>query len=94
MLRAFGVRAAPRDTPARVAGAAVVSSVNRGPADLTLAGGRVLFTAGFPALSAAHALTIGVHGIGDAVTVSVTTSPSVVPEAGRFIGLLWAELPS
>lgn len=94
VLRAFGVRAAPRDTPARVAGAAVVSSVNRGPADLTLAGGRVLFTAGFPALSAAHALTIGVHGIGDAVTVSVTTSPSVVPEAGRFIGLLWAELPS
>ncbi|AUH68359.1 hypothetical protein ACE11G_04960 [Gordonia sp. PS3] len=57
--------------PERVAGATVVSSVNRGDGDLRLAGGRVLFTAGFPALSAVHGLTHGVHGIGATVTVSI-----------------------
>lgn len=93
VLRALAVRlAAGGGAPGAVAGAALVSSVNRGPADLTLAGGRVLFTAGFPALSAAHATTIGVHGIGDTVTVSVTWSPSAVPDADRFVALLRAGL--
>ena len=55
--------------------------MNRGAADLFLAGGRVRLTAGFPALSAVHALTHGVHGIGDAVTVSVRTDPDVVDVA-------------
>ena len=47
----------------------------------SLAGGRVRLTAGFPALSAVHALTHGVHGIGDAVTVSVLADPDVVDVA-------------
>ncbi|HNP56976.1 MAG TPA: wax ester/triacylglycerol synthase family O-acyltransferase [Gordonia sp. (in: high G+C Gram-positive bacteria)] len=64
-----------------VTGHSVVSSVNRGAADLFLAGGRVRLTAGFPALSAVHALTHGVHGIGDAVTVSVLADPDVVDVA-------------
>ena len=72
VLDALAVRlAAQAPLPDRVAGTTVVSSVNRGAADLTLLGGRVLFTAGFPALSSVHGLTHGVHGIGDRVTVSI-----------------------
>ncbi len=70
-----------------VTGHTVVSSVNRGAADLALAGGRVRLTAGFPALSAVHALTHGVHGIGDAVTVSVLADPDVV-DVGAYLSVL------
>lgn len=58
-----------------VAGHTVVSSVNRGPADLGFGGSRVLFTAGYPALSPMMSLTHGVHGIGEAVAVSVHADP-------------------
>lgn len=64
--------------PDTVTGVTVVSTVNRGPADLALAGGRVRFTTGFPALSPCQGLTHGVHGIGSAVAISVTTSPEIV----------------
>ncbi|MFT4202249.1 MAG: DUF1298 domain-containing protein, partial [Gordonia sp. (in: high G+C Gram-positive bacteria)] len=64
--------------PAAVTGHTVVSSVNRGAANLALAGGGIRFTAGFPALSTAHALTHGVHGIGRSVTVSVLADPDVL----------------
>lgn len=76
--------------PPTVTGNTVVSSVHRGPADLELGGGRVRFTSGFPGLSPVQALTHGVHGIGDTVTLSVTTSPDVVDTAGlaRYISLL------
>ncbi|MBM7366847.1 WS/DGAT domain-containing protein [Gordonia hydrophobica] len=72
VLESLAVRLADRaPLPIQVAGATVVSSVSRGPADLTLGGGAVLFTAGFPALSPIHGLTHGVHGIGDRVTISL-----------------------
>lgn len=74
--------------PPTVAGNTVVSSVVRGAADLTLGGGTVAFTAGFPALSPAMGLTHGVHGIGDAVTVSVHTSAAVMPDADHYESLL------
>ncbi|QKT07948.1 hypothetical protein HUN08_12690 [Gordonia sp. X0973] len=64
--------------PEAVTGYTVVSSVNRGAADLRLAGGAVRMTAGFPALSTTHALTHGVHGIGPTVTISVLADPDVV----------------
>ena len=92
VLRAFAARvAASAPAPERVTGVTVVSSVNRGPADLRLAGGDVLFSAGFPALSAAHAMTIGLHGLGGTVTVSVTTDPATV-DADRFVGMLRSAL--
>lgn len=92
VLRALAVRLTPTDVaPAAVVGATVVSSVHRGPADLTLAGGAVLFTAGFPALSAAHAMTIGVHAIGGVVAVSITTDPDAV-DADCLVPLLAAAL--
>ncbi|MBS9375654.1 hypothetical protein GON09_004671 [Rhodococcus sp. B50] len=76
--------------PPTVTGNTVVSSVDRGPADLELGGGRVRFTSGFPGLSPVQALTHGVHGIGESVTLSVTTSPKVVDAAGlaRYVTLL------
>ncbi|MUM16674.1 DUF1298 domain-containing protein [Mycobacterium sp. CBMA271] len=74
--------------PPTVAGNTVVSSVVRGAADLTLAGGRVVFTAGFPALSPVMGLTHGVHGIGDTVTVSVHTSAAVMPDIDHYESLL------
>ncbi|MGW9264217.1 WS/DGAT domain-containing protein, partial [Gordonia terrae] len=71
-----------------VTGVSVVSSVNRGAADLHLDGGEILFTTGFPALSPAQGLTHGVHGIGDRIAISVTTSPDVMDDVDRYVELL------
>ncbi len=68
----------PSARPGAVSGHTVVSSVNRGPADLAFGGHRVLFTAGYPALSPVTGLTHGVHGIGDTVAISVHADPTVV----------------
>lgn len=57
-------------TPA-VTGNTIVSSVNRGPADLSFGGCPVLLTAGYPALSQMQSLTHGVHGIGGRLAISV-----------------------
>ena len=54
-----------------VTGNNVVSSINRGAADLSFSGCAVRLTAGYPALSPMMSLTHGVHGIGDTVAVSV-----------------------
>ncbi len=54
-----------------VTGNTVVSSVDRGAADLRLGLAQVILTAGYPALSPMMGLTHGVHGIGDVVAVSV-----------------------
>ncbi|MCM6778546.1 WS/DGAT domain-containing protein [Nocardia sp. CDC159] len=78
--------------PAALSAHTVVSSVNRGPADLSLAGGRVRFTAGFPALGAVMHLTHGVHGLGDTVTVSVHADPAVLPDVEHYAALLDAAL--
>ncbi|GAA1101865.1 wax ester/triacylglycerol synthase domain-containing protein [Tsukamurella strandjordii] len=78
----------PALRPATMAGATVVSSVYRGPSDLELLGGRSVFTAGFPALSPAMGLTHGVHGLGDAVTLSVTSSRTAVPDPDVYAALL------
>ena len=61
-----------------VLGNTVVSSVNRGAADLRLGAAAVAVTAGYPALSPAMALTHGVHGVGDTVAISVHACPSRV----------------
>ncbi|WP_124710885.1 wax ester/triacylglycerol synthase domain-containing protein [Gordonia insulae] len=89
MLTRWGTRLFdPNRTPDRMTGVSVVSSVYRGPADLTFGTGPVLFTAGFPALSPAQGLTHGVHGIGGTVAISVTTSHLVMPDPDRYLGLL------
>jgi hypothetical protein len=87
--RAFGATPAPLlrwgvahfDPAARsplVTGATVVSSVNRGPADLKLGTAPVVFTSGYPALSPMMGLAHGVHGIGEMIAVSVHGADSAV----------------
>ncbi|TWS18193.1 DUF1298 domain-containing protein [Tsukamurella asaccharolytica] len=93
VLAALGVRAFdPTVVPATMAGATVLSSVHRGPSDLELLGGTSVFTAGFPALSPAMGLTHGVHGLGETVTVSTTSSRTAVPDPDEYAGLLAAAL--
>ncbi|WP_433592451.1 WS/DGAT domain-containing protein [Nocardia sp. CA-145437] len=78
--------------PERVSGHTVVSSVDRGPADLEFGGGAVRFTAGFPALGAVMHVTHGVTGLGDTVTVSVHADPAVIPGPDRYSELLESAL--
>lgn len=78
--------------PARVSGNTVVSSVNRGPADLSFGGTRVVLTAGYPALSPVMGLTHGVHGIGDTIAISVHAAESAVPDIDAYVRLLDAVL--
>jgi hypothetical protein len=66
------------DHSATVAGHTVVSSIDRGPADLSFGGCPVMLTAGYPALSPMMGLTHGVHGIGDRIALSVHADPGVV----------------
>ncbi|WP_433564067.1 wax ester/triacylglycerol synthase domain-containing protein [Nocardia sp. CA-151230] len=74
--------------PERVSGHIVVSSVDRGPADLRFGGGTARFTAGFPALGTVMHLTHGIHGLGDTVTVSIHADPAVIPDVDRYSALL------
>ena len=57
-------------------GNTVVSSVNRGAADLHFGDAPVVVTAGYPGLSPMMGLTHGVHGIGDTIAVSVHAAES------------------
>ncbi|MEU8894990.1 wax ester/triacylglycerol synthase domain-containing protein [Nocardia sp. NPDC048505] len=78
----------PLDTvPDALAGHTVVSSVHRGPADLTF-GGPSLFTAGFPAIGTVMHLTHGVHGLGDTVTISIHADSAAMPDIDAYADLL------
>ena len=70
---------------AAVGGNTVVSSVNRGAADLEFGGCPVALTAGYPALSPMMGLTHGVHGIGDTVAVSVHAATSALPDLDGYV---------
>lgn len=70
-----------------VSGNTVVSSVNRGAADLSFGGAPVVFTAGYPALSPMMSLTHGVHGIGEYVALSVHADPVNV-DVDDYVGRL------
>ncbi|TRW78706.1 DUF1298 domain-containing protein [Mycolicibacterium sp. 018/SC-01/001] len=82
----------PEQRSQTVAGNTVVSSVNRGPADLSLGGAPVVLTAGFPALSPMMGLTHGVHGIGDTVVVSVHAVDSAIGDIDAYVERLDAAL--
>lgn len=75
-----------------VTGNTVVSSVNRGAADLTFGAAPVVLTAGFPALSPMMGLTHGVHGIGDTVVVSVYAAQAAIGDVDAYVGRLGAAL--
>jgi hypothetical protein len=75
-----------------VTGNTVVSSVNRGAADLQLGGAPVVLTAGYPALSPMMGLTHGVHGIGDTIAVSVHAAESAVDDIDSYVERLAAAM--
>lgn len=74
----------PTRRSATVTGNTVVSSVNRGPADLQFGDAPVVLTAGYPALSPMMGLTHGVHGIGDTIAVSVHAAESAVGDIDTY----------
>jgi hypothetical protein len=78
--------------PSQVAGNTVVSSVNRGAADLRFGDAQVVLTAGYPALSPSMGLTHGVHGIGDTVAISVHAAESAVGDIDAYLQRLDAAL--
>lgn len=83
----------PLDTvPDSIAGHTVVSSVYRGPANLTVGGGPVRFTGGFPAIGSVMRLTHGVHGLGDTVTISLHADTATIPDLDAYAELLRAAL--
>jgi hypothetical protein len=75
-----------------VTGNTVVSSVNRGPADLHFGGAPVVVTAGYPALSPMMGLAHGVHGIGGTVAVSVHAAESAIGDVDEYVARLDAAL--
>ncbi len=78
--------------PAMVPAHTVVSSVDRGPADLSFGGRPVVYTMGFPALLPISSLVHGVHSIGDTVAFTVhASSPQV--DVDDYVARLDAALP-
>jgi hypothetical protein len=75
-----------------VTGNTVVSSVNRGAADLRFGAAPVVLTAGYPALSPMMGLTHGVHGIGDTIAVSVHAAESAIGDVDAYVERLGAAL--
>jgi hypothetical protein len=75
-----------------VTGNTVVSSVNRGPADLHFGEAPVVLTAGYPGLSPMMGLTHGVHGIGDTIAVSVHAAESAIGDVDMYMERLEAAL--
>jgi WS/DGAT C-terminal domain len=76
-----------------VTGNTVVSSVNRGAADLHFGGAPVVMTAGYPALSPMMGLAHGVHGIGDTIAVSVHAAESAIGDVDEYVARLDTALP-
>jgi hypothetical protein len=75
-----------------VIGNTVVSSVNRGPADLRFGELPVVLTAGHPGLSPMMGLTHGVHGIGDTIAISVHAAESAIGDVDAYVERLTAAL--
>ncbi len=88
LLRWFATRAKPSTVMAHT----VVSSVNRGPADLNFGGCPVIMTAGYPFLTTNLGLTHGVHGIGDMIAISVNTTESIITDIDDYLDRLSASL--
>ncbi len=75
-----------------VTGNTVVSSVNRGAADLHFGGAPVVLTAGYPGLSPMMGVTHGVHGIGDTIAVSVHAAQSAIGDVDVYVDRLASAL--
>ena len=70
----------------------MVTSVYRGPGDLSFGGVPVLLITGCPTLSPAMGLTHAVYGIGDTVAVGVHAAESAIGDIDEYVARLDAEL--
>jgi hypothetical protein len=75
-----------------VTGNTVVSSVNRGAADLHFGDLPVVLTAGYPGLSPMMGLTHGVHGIGNTIAISVHAAESAIGDVDAYVDRLESAL--
>jgi hypothetical protein len=82
----------PEAQPPHVSGSTVISSMYRGPSDLTFGDTPVLLAAVYPELSPAMSLVHGVWGIGDTVTISIHAAQSAIPDIDEYAARLDAEL--
>jgi hypothetical protein len=82
----------PDSQPHQVSGNTVVTSVYRGPGDLSFGGAPVLLITGCPTLSPAMGLTHAVYGIGDTVAIGVHAAESAVGDIDEYVARLDAEL--
>ena len=82
----------PDAQPHQVSGNTVVTSVYRGPGDLSFGGAPVLLISGCPTLSPAMGLTHAVYGIGDTVAVGVHAAESAIGDIDEYVARLDAEL--
>ncbi len=82
----------PDARPPQVSGNTVVTSVYRGPGDLSFGGAPVLLISGCPTLSPAMGLTHAVYGIGDTVAIGVHAAESAIGDIDAYVALLDAEL--
>jgi hypothetical protein len=82
----------PDIRPGQVLGNTVVSSNNRGPADLHFGELPVVLASGCPALGPTIGLSHGLHGIGDTIAVSVHAAESAIPDVDAYLELLDAAL--
>ncbi|MGA8328179.1 MAG: WS/DGAT domain-containing protein [Mycobacterium sp.] len=82
----------PDFEPPQVSGNTVVTSVYRGPGDLSFGGAPVLLISGCPTLSPAMGLTHAVYGIGDTVAVGIHAAESAIGDIDAYVALLDAEL--
>nr|BBX80983.1 DUF1298 domain-containing protein [Mycobacterium florentinum] len=82
----------PDARPTQVLGNTVVSSNNRGPADLHFGELPVALATGCPALGPTIGLSHGLHGIGDVITLSVHVAESAVSDVDAYLELLDAAL--
>jgi hypothetical protein len=82
----------PDARPTQVLGNTVVSSNDRGPADLNFGGLPVVLTATYPPLSSVMGLTHGVHGIGETIAISVNAAESAIADIDDYLDRLDAAL--
>jgi hypothetical protein len=82
----------PDARPTQVLGNTVVSSNNRGPADLSFGGLPVVLTTTYPPLSSVMGLTHGVHGIGETIAISVNAAESAIADIDDYLDRLDAAL--